>query len=61
MDTVSLVGEKVTKPIGQIGTGDDDGRGTVLDLPNSPLNLAEICLQEELESIFSQENRHLAA
>ena len=54
MDTVSLVGEKVTKPIGQIGTGDDDGRGTVLDLPNSPLNLAEICLQEELESIFSQ-------
>ena len=38
----------------QRGPGMSDRRGAVLDLPNSSLETAKRCLQEELESIFSQ-------
>ena len=52
-DTVSLIGEKVTKPIGQIGTGDvwwESGGAGLAQL--SSLDTAKSCLQKELKSIF---------
>ena len=53
----SILSEKKSQNrSGRSERGMSDGRGAVLDLPNSSLDTAKSCLQEELESIFSQEN-----
>ena len=54
MDTVNLVEKKSQNRSGRLEWGMSDGRGAVLDLSNCSLDTAKSCLQEELESIFSQ-------
>ena len=51
----SILSEKKSQNrSGRSERGMSDGRGAVLDLPNSSLDTAKSCLQEELESIYSQ-------
>ena len=46
--------KKAENRSGRSERGMSDGRGAVLDLPNSSLDTAKSWLQEELEWIFSQ-------